>query len=185
MHPETPREAQPVPAKADGWKPAKELKLRRRDTPEATATYAASVLAGPELAASRVIMAAEGNSPYAESMLDGTGMLDHLAEQARAVSAGDMTQAEAMLHTQAVGLQSLFVRLVERAMRSEYTASFDVNMRHALAAQRQSARALETLAMLRQGPTVFARQANVVNGPQQVNIAAEKRGPADAVPCGR
>jgi hypothetical protein len=97
-------------------------------------------------------------------------MLKHLDGQASALHSGSLEQAEAMLINQATALQTLFVRLTERAMSVDTIPPFDANMRFALMAQRQCTKALETLAFVKQGPTVIARSANVVNGQQQVNV---------------
>jgi hypothetical protein len=45
-------------------------------------------------------------------------------------------------------------------------------MRYGLRAQAQCRATLETLAAIKNPPTVFARQANIANGPQQVNNTA-------------
>ena len=45
----------------------------------------------------------------------------------------------------------------------------NVYLRLALKAQGQCRATLETLATIKNPPTVFARQANIANGPQQVN----------------
>jgi len=46
---------------------------------------------------------------------------------------------------------------------------FEANLRYALRAQAQCRATLETLAVIKAGPPVFARQANIAHGPQQVN----------------
>jgi hypothetical protein len=46
---------------------------------------------------------------------------------------------------------------------------FDANMRIALRAQSQCRATLETLAAIKNPPIVYARQANITSGPQQVN----------------
>lgn len=54
-------------------------------------------------------------------------------------------------------------------MVNENIAPFEANMRMALRAQSQCRTTLETLAMIKNPPIVYARQANVTTGPQQVN----------------
>ena len=73
---------------------------------------------------------------------------------------------------QATALQSLFARLAERGMSCEDAAAFEVNMRIALRAQSQCRATLETLATIKNPPIVYARQANVTTGPQQINNGA-------------
>ena len=74
-----------------------------------------------------------------------------------------------MLTNQADALQALFVALVERSLRQEYVAYVEPYMRLALKAQSQCRATLQTLAEVRNPPVVYARQANVTSGPQQIN----------------
>jgi len=79
------------------------------------------------------------------------------------------SQVERMLFGQAAALQSLFVRLTEGALGAETVPNYDLKFRYALRAQSQCRATLETLAAIENPPVVFARQANVAHGPQQVN----------------
>jgi hypothetical protein len=151
--------------------PRRSIDVHPGRTPEATAANLAKMISGSDTAAYRVIAASEKQSGFFD-VLDTPAMREVLREQAKAVQAGDLGQAEAMLINQAVALQSLFARLAERGMSVETVPAFEANMRFALMAQRQSAKALETLALIKQGPAVIARSANVVNGQQQVNLNA-------------
>src|SRR5262245_59178701 len=65
----------------------------------------------------------------------------------------------------------VFTELTRRSMLNmgEYLDAADRYMRLALKAQSQSCATLETLATIKNPPTVFARQANIAHGPQQVN----------------
>ena len=128
----------------------------------------ASLATAPDFAAFRVIRAAEQNSGIWQE-IDTLTLVTHLREQATNVNLGDLTRAEAMLMNQATALQSVFARLVERAMASEMATPFEANMRMALRAQSQCRTTLETLATIKNPPVVFARQANVTTGPQQIN----------------
>jgi hypothetical protein len=74
-----------------------------------------------------------------------------------------------MLMNQATALQSLFARLTEKAFCAAHLPQFDGFMRMALRAQNQCRATLETLAQVKNPPTVYARQANVTTGPQQIN----------------
>jgi hypothetical protein len=139
------------------------------ETDRETGHAVARTVTSSAVAAYRVVKAADAKSGMLEH-LDVPTMLEHLGEQANAVNRGSLEQAEAMLINQATALQALFVRLSERAMSVDTIPPFDANMRFALMAQRQCTKALETLALIKQGPTVIARSANVVNGPQQVNV---------------
>jgi hypothetical protein len=46
---------------------------------------------------------------------------------------------------------------------------FEANLRLALKAQSQCVRTLEVLGAIKNPPVVFAKQANIAHGPQQVN----------------
>jgi hypothetical protein len=59
--------------------------------------------------------------------------------------------------------------LVEKGMSGLTLPTFEINMRMALRAQNQCRATLETLAAIKNPPVVFAKQANVTTGPQQVN----------------
>ncbi|MBP0579584.1 hypothetical protein J8I29_09720 [Labrys sp. LIt4] len=85
------------------------------------------------------------------------------------VQSGSMSGCEAMLMGQAVALQSLFMSLSRRAAAQDYLKQYETYLRLALKAQSQCRAALETLAAIKNPPVVFARQANIANGPQQVN----------------
>ncbi|MBN8474510.1 hypothetical protein [Sulfuritalea sp.] len=125
-------------------------------------------LAGPHLAVTRVIRAAEKTSGFGGD-IDIAELGSCLQDQIQAVNRGDMKQVEAMLMSQAIGLQTLSARLIERAMAHDQIPGFDVNMRMALRAQNQCRTTLETLAGIKNPPVVYAKQANVTTGPQQVN----------------
>ncbi|NJD06653.1 MAG: hypothetical protein FIA97_09165 [Methylococcaceae bacterium] len=152
------------------------LTLRESDSEDAVGRKFAALLRSPELAASRVISAAENNTELGK-FLDVPGLHDELRSQAAAVNRGDLSQAEAMLANQATALQSLFARLTEKALGTNYMPQFEGFMRMALRAQSQCRATLETLAAIKNPPVVYARQANVTTGPQQINngMAAASR----------
>lgn len=124
-----------------------------------------------EMAALRVIRGADRKSGNWEH-IDVPALMDQLRDQAAAINRGDLTLAGAMLMNQATALQSLFARLAERGMSCEDAAAFEVNMRIALRAQSQCRATLETLAAIKNPPIVYAKQANIANGPQQINNGA-------------
>jgi hypothetical protein len=86
-----------------------------------------------------------------------------------------------MLSSQIEALNSIFCELARRAALNmgEYLDAMDRYMRLALRAQSQCRATAETLAIIKQGPPIFAKQANVAHGPQQVN-----NGPASASRAG-
>lgn len=94
-----------------------------------------------------------------------------LKDRAKAVQQGDLKQAETMLISQAVALESIFAEMARRASNN-FGKNLDIAeryMRMSLKAQNQCRTTLETLAEMKSPTTVFAKQANIANGPQQVN----------------
>jgi hypothetical protein len=89
----------------------------------------------------------------------------------REVHAGNMQSSETLLYSQAVALNAMFGELACRAAinMGSYPQAAERYMRLALKAQSQSRNTLETLANIKNPTVVFARQANISNGPQQVN----------------
>lgn len=99
-------------------------------------------------------------------------LVKELAAQSKAVGGGDLHRAESMLIAQAHTLDSIFASLANRAslnMNDGYLDAFERYMRLALKTQGQCRATLETLAAIKNPPVVYARQANIANGPQQVN----------------
>lgn len=157
------------------FEPRKAHALAATD-PEDARRRAAHYIASPELAAARTMVAAEGASGMS-GLLDVPELVATLRNQAKAANSGDLAHAEAMLMNQATALQSLFARLTERGMHADYINNFEAFLRMALRAQAQCRATLETLATIKNPPIIYARQANIANGPQQVNNgthAAEK-----------
>jgi hypothetical protein len=90
----------------------------------------------------------------------------------------DTKRAESMLVAQATALNAMFGELARRAAinMGEYMDACERYMRLALKAQSQCRATLETLANIQNPPVVFARQANIAHGPQQVNNGAGETG---------
>ena len=133
----------------------------------------AQLVNSPELAAYRVI-----GMMQPKKLVDGIDtptFLASLREQAAAAQDGDLKHVEAMLSGQASALQAMFVRLSERAMEQTLMPNLEGFMRLALRAQSQCRATLETLAVLKNPPVVYAKQANVTTGPQQVNNGVSLR----------
>lgn len=100
-----------------------------------------------------------------------TDMCAELQAQGEAVSRNDMSVSEHMLVAQASALNAMFNGLAKRACMNmgEHMGAMETYMRLALKAQSQCARTIEVLAAMKNPPLVFAKQANISNGPQQVN----------------
>ena len=99
--------------------------------------------------------------------------LDALAqamdEHTQAINKGDLKHAEAMLVSQAYSLDAIFHQLAWRANEQKQLKQYETMFRLAFKAQSQCARTLEALAKIKNPPIVYAKQANIANGPQQVN----------------
>jgi len=103
-----------------------------------------------------------------------TAFYEALHDRARAIRGNKMDSAEDMLTAQAAALNAIFLELARRsgANMGEYIQAAETYMRLALKAQAQCRATLETLANIKNPPVVYARQANIANGPQQVNNGA-------------
>ena len=118
-------------------------------------------------AAATVLMFNKGS--FGETGITET--FDALRESVKKVRKGDLAGPEAMLVTQADSLNAIFTELARRAALNmgEYINASERYMRLALKAQAQCRATIETLAAIKNPPVVIARQANISNGPQQVN----------------
>ena len=126
----------------------------------------AALLVSPEFSTHRVIKAID---PAYTGKTDIKLLIDQFREHSAAANSGDMTRPEAMLINQATALQSLFTGLVEKALNQDHMPHLDGLMRMALRAQNQCRTTLETLATIKSPPVIFAKQANINHGNQQVN----------------
>ena len=98
-------------------------------------------------------------------------VLDSLKDRADKIKGGDLTRVEAMLGGQAAALNTMFAELARRGAvnMGEYMGAAETYLKLALRAQSQCRATLETLAAIKNPPVVFAKQANIAHGPQQVN----------------
>lgn len=105
---------------------------------------------------------------------DFTALYEALHDRAKAIRGNKLGSAEDMLTAQAAALNAMFLELARRsgANMGEYIHAAETYMRLALKAQAQCRATLETLATIKNPPVVYARQANIANGPQQVNNGA-------------
>ena len=89
----------------------------------------------------------------------------------RNIHDGDLRDVETLLVAQAIALDAMFLSLARRsrANMGQHMDATDRYMRLALKAQGQCRATLETLANIKNPSVVFARQANIAHGPQQVN----------------
>jgi len=93
-----------------------------------------------------------------------------------ATKRGGTAQADALLTSQAITLNAVFLELSRRAAKNmgEYPAAMERYLRLALKAQAQCRTTLESLAEIRNPKSVaFVRQANIAGGHQQINNGSE------------
>jgi len=94
-----------------------------------------------------------------------------LTDRARDVRDNKLGSVDTMLTSQAAALNAIFVELARRSQANlgEYLNAAERYMRLALKAQSQCRATLETLAAIKNPPVIYARQANIAAGHQQVN----------------
>ncbi len=100
--------------------------------------------------------------------LDLGELVDVLGERCKSVNDGDLKRVESMLLSQAYSLDTMFASLARRGRNQEGLKQYETHLKLALKAQSQCRATLETLAAIK-NPPIFARQANIAHGPQQVN----------------
>ena len=154
----------PKKAKAVATAPAGALAT---ESERKKATFLAEVATHPSLNAAMVIAGFGGSS----GELELKALTLRLSDSVNAVLANDMRGPEAMLYSEAHALQAIFVDLSRRATKQSHMGNYESFMRMALKAQNQCRMTLETLATIKNPPAVFARQANIAHGLQQVNNA--------------
>jgi hypothetical protein len=104
------------------------------------------------------------------STLSVNGLRGALMEQIDKVDKGDLSRPENILLCQSHTLDFLFSELCQQAHNNQtYIANYESIMRMAFRAQNQCRMTLETLANIKNPPVVFARQANISQGHQQIN----------------
>jgi hypothetical protein len=82
----------------------------------------------------------------------------------------DLRDVEATLTGQMMALDAIFTKLARQALQSNIVPHIETFTRLAMKAQNQSRATAQTLASIKQPrQAVFMKQANIANGPQQVN----------------
>lgn len=136
-----------------------------------------------EIAADPAVTAAFLTSAFSKGIMgetDLTELVGVVGELSRKARGGDLGELEAMLAAQAIALNAMFGELARRgaANMGEYIEATERYLRLGLKAQAQCRATIETMAAIKNPPVVIAKQANIANGPQQVNNASSTRGPA-------
>lgn len=139
---------------------------RTKDQTEAQAV--AWVAVNAETNAAVVIDAYQAN--IAGDDVNLMALIDALRKSTDQSKAGDLSHLEAMLIGQATALQTIFTSLARRAHHQTLQAHFEAFLGLALKAQAQSRATISTLVDLKYPrQATFVKQANIANGPQQVN----------------
>ncbi len=133
---------------------------------EAQVIAAAALM--PDHCAASVMDAYQGNT--VGDGADINGLIDGLKQTTQQVNEGDLRSLEAMLVGQATALQTIFTSLARRASHQEYQKHYEAFLALALKAQAQSRATISALVDLKYPrQSTFVKQANISNGPQQVN----------------
>jgi len=104
-------------------------------------------------------------------------LVDGLRDTFNEVGNNDLSGLEAMLISQATALQTIFTSLARRAHVQEYQKNLESVLGLALKAQAQSRATISALVDLKYPrQATFVKQANIANGPQQVNNGSTQPG---------
>jgi hypothetical protein len=102
-----------------------------------------------------------------------TELADCIQAATAKIKAGDMSEAEAMLFSQAKALEAIFTSLTRRASKQGLMCHYQMYLTLALKAQSQSRSTLQALTELKFPRQVIMKQTNVANGAQQINNAGD------------
>ena len=127
------------------------------------------------LATSAMASASTSMEKWSFAATTSADLIDQLHLQTERLKQGDMTDVEQMLYCQAVTLQAVFTKTLQHAMSTNSLKHQNMVLAVAFKAQSQCRTTLETLANIKNPRTVaFVKQANIANGPQQINNAANE-----------
>lgn len=103
--------------------------------------------------------------------IDFTEAVAVMKEKSDKIIAGDLSELESTLTAQVVSLNAIYGTLALRSASNMGNSlkCTEIYMRLALKAQAQCARTVEVLAAMKNPPIVFAKQANIAHGHQQIN----------------
>ncbi len=98
-----------------------------------------------------------------------------MQEKSDKVIAGDLNELESTLTAQVVSLNEIFSALARRSANNmgHDLKIVEIYMRLALKAQAQCARTIEVLSTIKNPPVIYAKQANIAHGHQQVNNGSQ------------
>jgi len=113
------------------------------------------------------------------SQIELTEAMAVMSEKADKINKGDLRELESTLSAQVVSLNAIFSNMARRSVMSDDLRYMETNMRLALKAQAQCARTVEVLAAIKNPSVVYAKQANIAQGHQQVNNGCDHRAHAE------
>ncbi len=107
--------------------------------------------------------------------VDLTEAVTVMQEKSDKVINGDLNELESTLTAQVISLNAIFSTLARRSANNlgHNLKTVEIYMRLALKAQAQCARTAEVLTTLKNPPVIYAKQANIANGNQQVNNGSQ------------
>ena len=139
--------------------------------PEMTPDQKAQMAVKPSVNGAAVIQAYQANIMGKEA--DMNVLMNQLRDTFTEVKAGNLDTMEAMLISQATALQTIFTSLARRAQEQTTQRNLEAFLGLALKAQAQSRATISALVDLKHPrQAMFVKQANIANGPQQVNNGA-------------
>ncbi|HXQ31812.1 MAG TPA: hypothetical protein VN790_07610 [Steroidobacteraceae bacterium] len=157
--------------KASNSEGAAKAKPQPADAPTSEAIAAARSIARttlrPTVNSARTIQTVRGDKRDDLSLVS---LVDALSEQCALVSSGNLSRPEAVLTAQMHTLDALFSRLTRLACQNlDHFDAAERLFRLAFKAQSQARATVEALAVVKNPPVMFAKQANLTTGPQQIN----------------
>jgi hypothetical protein len=176
--PSSKKPAEPKPAPKTPINKFRQIEVVCREG-EDEQNAAARMLIGPHVTNANVM--AYFSKAINGEILPIAPLLTALTESAKRVNKNEMADVEATLISQATALNFMFGELGRRAALNmgEYLETSERYLRMALKAQNQCRMTLETLSNIKNPPVVYAKQANIANGPQQVNNGTQPRAYAE------
>lgn len=102
-----------------------------------------------------------------------------MEEKVAEINNGNLESLEATLTAQVISLNTIFNTLAVKSRSSDRMNILESYLRLALKAQAQCARTIEVLANIKNPPIVYAKQANIANGHQQVNNGTSRQPSVD------
>ena len=147
---------------------------------QSTANSLAQAAIRPNVNAALVVHAYQDNLLGRDTGLDGLAY--GLTASMDRSKGGDLSTLEDMLIGQATALQTIFTSLAKRAQTQTSQRNLEAFLGLALKAQAQSRATITALVDLKHPKqAMFVKQANIANGPQQVNNGVPADSPISAL----